>query len=96
MTPKVDNINTAKPIALASHKANVEEKHYHKNDLEVTVIDFALLRFRNVKLGSTENETTATDHQPLFAIFNGRKKGSKVSKYLFANEKKIYYEIKYN
>ena len=39
MTPKVDNINTAKPIALASHTANVEEQHCPKNDLEVTVVD---------------------------------------------------------
>lgn len=31
MTPKVDNINTAKPIAFASHTA--------KNDLEVTVVN---------------------------------------------------------
>lgn len=39
MTPKVDNINTAKPITLASHTANVEEQHWPQNDLEVTIVD---------------------------------------------------------
>ena len=69
MIPQGDNINTAKPIALTSHMANIAEKHYPLIYLEVTLKDFALQRFRNFLLGSTKksNKAELTDHQPLKA-----------------------------
>ena len=95
MLAQGDNISTARPIVLASRTTNTAEKHYPQIDLEATGIDFALRRFRNYILGSPEKITIVTDHQPLCAIFNGRKKGSIRTDRIKLRHQDVRYEVVY-
>ena len=70
------SIQTARPVAIASRTTNSAEKRYPQIDLEALGIDFALRRFRNYIVGSPTAIQVITDHKPLEAIFNGKRKGS--------------------
>ena len=59
------SIQTARPVAIASRTTN-----------NALGIDFALRRFRNYIVGSPTAVLVITDHKPLEAIFNGKRKGS--------------------
>ena len=76
MLAQGENIETAKPIVIASRTTNKAESLYPQIDLEATAIDFALRRFRKYIVGSPKDIIIVTDHKPLCSIFNGKKQGS--------------------
>ena len=69
------NIETAKPVVIASRTTNTAEKKYPQLDLEAMSIDFGLRRFRNYIVGAPK-VIVVTDHKPLCPIFNGNRQGS--------------------
>ena len=71
-----DSIEAALPVAVASRTTTDAEKNYPQIDLEGLGVDYALFRFRNYIVGSPNTITVVTDHQPLCAVFNGKRSGS--------------------
>lgn len=76
MLAQGDSVENARPVTIASRTTNSSEKRYPQIDLEALGIDFALRRFRNYIVGSPTKIQVITDHQPLCAIFNGKRQGS--------------------
>ena len=70
------DIQSARPVAVASRTTTNAEKRYPQLDLEAMSVDFGLRRFRNYVLGAPETVTVTTDHRPLCSIFSGSRTGS--------------------
>ena len=71
-----DDIETARPVAVASRSTTDAERRYPQIDLEGLGVDYALFRFRNYLVGAPNMITVVTDHMPLCSVFNGNKTGS--------------------
>ena len=76
MLAQGDSVENARPLTIASRTTNSSEKRYPQIDLEALDIGFALRRFRNYIVGSSTKVQVITNHQPLCAIFNGKRQGS--------------------
>ena len=71
-----DELSSARAVAIASRCTSPTEKRYPQIDLEAVGVDYGLSRFRNYLVGSPDITVVVTDHKPLVAIFNGRRRGS--------------------
>ena len=71
-----NDIESAKPVAIASRSTTPSEKKYPQIDLEGLAVDYGLHRFRNYIIGAPHEITVVTDHLPLCAVFNGNRSGS--------------------
>ena len=69
------DLNSSKPVVIASRTTSNTERRYPQLDLEATAIDFALRWFRNYLVGAKKKEII-TDHKPLCSIFNTHRQGS--------------------
>ena len=82
-----DDIDTAKPVAVASRGTTDSESRYPQIDLEGLGVDFGLKRFRNYLIGSPKAITIVTDHMPLCSVFNSNRVGSiRTERYKLRNQ----------
>ena len=95
MLAQGESVKTAKPVALVSRTTNNAEKNYPQIDLEAMGIDFGLMRFRSYIVGAPEEVHVITDHQPLCAIFNGKRHGSIRTDRIKLRHQDVRYVVQY-
>ena len=88
-------LESARPVAVTSRTTNKSEKQYPQLDLEGASVDFGLRRFREYLVGSPHMIKVISDHKPLVAIFNHRRKGSIRTQRIALRHQDIPYSVEY-
>ena len=86
--------DTARVVACASRTTTGVERRYPQIDLESMAIDFALRRYRQYLVGGPI-VPIFTDHKPLVAIFNSKRKGSVRTQRIQLRHQDIPYSVQW-
>ena len=90
-----DNINTSKPVAIASRSTSKAEQNYAQLDLEAMAVDYALRRFRTYLIGSPRENVVITNHLPLLSVFSGKRNGSIRTERIKLRHQDVLYVLEY-